>query len=133
MALSTGPMDPSSTDCHTCRRGRLKCDRTRPACQKCLARATQCLGYGRLLRWNQGIASRGKMKGMTYAPSESRKLSNSLIDIHDDPYSRLRLLRVHCPSSSLHPYPSLDLASKKYLHYCKSPVFLRNAKTDAER
>lgn len=32
--------------CHTCRRQRLRCDATKPSCNKCLARGVECLGYG---------------------------------------------------------------------------------------
>jgi hypothetical protein len=32
--------------CWACRKGRLICDFTRPACRKCQARGTDCPGYG---------------------------------------------------------------------------------------
>ena len=52
--------------CHSCRRRRVKCDRAVPQCQKCLTTGTECLGYGKLILWNQGVASRGKMMGKTF-------------------------------------------------------------------
>ncbi|KAH7134891.1 fungal-specific transcription factor domain-containing protein [Dendryphion nanum] len=52
--------------CHNCRRRRWKCDRSLPVCQKCLSAGTECLGYGKLFVWNEGVASRGKMMGKTY-------------------------------------------------------------------
>ncbi|KAI1324251.1 fungal-specific transcription factor domain-containing protein [Xylariaceae sp. FL0255] len=37
--------------CHNCRRRRLRCDRSLPACLKCTARDETCHGYGQLFRW----------------------------------------------------------------------------------
>lgn len=50
-------------DCQKCRTRRIKCDRTLPECRKCLSRSYTCPGYGRVLRWGQGIASRGRQAG----------------------------------------------------------------------
>lgn len=66
--MSTGSKaNPLVTErCHNCRRRRLRCDRSVPSCQKCIKAGQECLGYGKLFRWNQGIASRGKMMGKSY-------------------------------------------------------------------
>lgn len=56
--------------CHNCRRKRWKCDRSLPVCQKCLSTGTECLGYGKLFIWNQGVASRGKMMGKSFSEIE---------------------------------------------------------------
>jgi hypothetical protein len=53
----------SSTDCRVCNRRRIKCDRRLPMCAKCEKRGLKCSGYGVILKWDQGIASRGKLKG----------------------------------------------------------------------
>ncbi|KAI2622057.1 fungal-specific transcription factor domain-containing protein [Xylaria nigripes] len=37
--------------CHNCRKRRLRCDRSVPACYKCTRTGQRCLGYGRLYRW----------------------------------------------------------------------------------
>lgn len=39
------------TGCWTCRRRRLKCDETRPACLQCLSKEVYCEGYGAKLQW----------------------------------------------------------------------------------
>jgi hypothetical protein len=52
-----------STDCRVCNRRRIKCDRRAPTCAKCEKRGLTCSGYGVLLKWDQGVASRGKLKG----------------------------------------------------------------------
>ncbi|PLB44098.1 hypothetical protein P170DRAFT_392122 [Aspergillus steynii IBT 23096] len=64
--------------CHNCRRRRLKCDYSYPSCHKCSTRGQGCLGYGKLFLWNQGVASRGKMKGKSYAgPVNTQKSLSS--------------------------------------------------------
>ncbi|KUI54485.1 Acriflavine sensitivity control protein acr-2 [Cytospora mali] len=47
--------------CHNCRRNRLRCDRSLPQCQKCSSKGDQCQGYGRLLRWANAAAVKGKL------------------------------------------------------------------------
>ncbi|KAI1174495.1 hypothetical protein F4777DRAFT_382265 [Nemania sp. FL0916] len=37
--------------CHNCRKRRLRCDRSIPACYKCSKTGQKCLGYGRVYRW----------------------------------------------------------------------------------
>lgn len=39
----------------------MRCDRSLPQCQKCISKGDQCLGYGRLLRWTNAVAVRGKL------------------------------------------------------------------------
>lgn len=51
--------------CHSCRRDRLRCDRSYPHCNKCRLRGKECLGYGQLFRWTGAVASRGKLAGKT--------------------------------------------------------------------
>lgn len=64
--------------CHNCRRRRWKCDRSLPVCHKCTSSGSECLGYGKLFVWNQGVASRGKMMGKTFEEqSMTRKGSTS--------------------------------------------------------
>lgn len=51
-------------DCRTCQKRRIICDRTLPQCQKCDVRGFTCPGFPSIiLRWDQGIASRGKFTG----------------------------------------------------------------------
>ncbi|KAE8137730.1 fungal-specific transcription factor domain-containing protein [Aspergillus pseudotamarii] len=38
----------------------------------------ECLGYGKLFIWNQGVASRGKMMGKTYAMPDHRPLTTTI-------------------------------------------------------
>lgn len=41
---------PTSGNCHTCRMRRVKCDRTRPACERCIKAGFECKGYETVLR-----------------------------------------------------------------------------------
>ncbi|KAE9372745.1 hypothetical protein N431DRAFT_457438 [Stipitochalara longipes BDJ] len=55
----------ATKDCRVCNRRRIKCDRRLPTCGKCEKRGLTCSGYGVLLKWDQGVASRGKLKGQS--------------------------------------------------------------------
>ncbi|KAK2616285.1 hypothetical protein QQS21_000719 [Conoideocrella luteorostrata] len=58
----------ASHDCPTCVKRRIQCDRTEPGCMKCASRGLGCPGFKAVyLKWNQGIASRGKHAGK-FAP-----------------------------------------------------------------
>lgn len=62
-------MSDRGTDCRTCNRRRIRCDRTLPLCSKCANKDLICPGYGKPLRWTNAIAVRGHLRGRT-APSE---------------------------------------------------------------
>ncbi|KAI5461590.1 fungal-specific transcription factor domain-containing protein [Mariannaea sp. PMI_226] len=64
--LDTLPLNRAiaSKDCPVCITRRVKCDRSLPTCVKCASRDLECLGYNPFrLRWDQGVASRGKLAG----------------------------------------------------------------------
>ncbi|KAF7559640.1 hypothetical protein G7046_g4524 [Stylonectria norvegica] len=55
-------MPPSNTKpCHNCRRRRLRCDRSWPTCHKCAVSGQDCLGYGKVFVWTQGIDAHGNV------------------------------------------------------------------------
>ncbi|KAE9579574.1 hypothetical protein CGMCC3_g4345 [Colletotrichum fructicola] len=56
-------MSRSRSGCLTCKRRHRKCDETRPDCLQCLGQGIQCEGYNVVLRWDTGIASRGRLTG----------------------------------------------------------------------
>ncbi|PLB44398.1 hypothetical protein P170DRAFT_480163 [Aspergillus steynii IBT 23096] len=61
---SKGPsVSTPNKDCQKCKSRRIPCDRTLPKCRKCISRNFDCPGYGVHLRWDQGVASRGKLMG----------------------------------------------------------------------
>ncbi|KAH7417381.1 fungal-specific transcription factor domain-containing protein [Cadophora sp. MPI-SDFR-AT-0126] len=55
----------AAKDCRVCNRRRIKCDRSVPCCKKCTSRDLACPGYGVILNWEWGVASRGKLAGKT--------------------------------------------------------------------
>ncbi|KAK1997754.1 hypothetical protein LX36DRAFT_577706 [Colletotrichum falcatum] len=53
-------MGRSRGGCPNCKRRKRKCDETRPECRACQTRGVRCEGYNTMLKWNNGIASRGR-------------------------------------------------------------------------
>lgn len=65
-------MPPSTAKpCHNCRRRRLRCDRSWPTCHKCAVTGQECLGYGKVFVWTQGIDSQGNVN-----PSSARRAAS---------------------------------------------------------
>ncbi|KAL4754378.1 hypothetical protein BDW72DRAFT_190240 [Aspergillus terricola var. indicus] len=135
--------NPASKACHNCRRRRLKCDRTVPSCAKCSLTGQECLGYGKLFLWNQGVASRGKMMGKTF-PVPEPVPEPGLVSRPDGQkkeattVSSAQEVLIHTgPSSSvsgplLDPlYQSLDESSRRYLFHFATSVCSDLAIADA--
>ena len=59
------PATGAAEDCFTCRSHGIKCDRRRPYCGPCLDSNQDCKGYRTQLTWGVGVASRGKLRGMS--------------------------------------------------------------------
>ncbi|PNS16739.1 Transcriptional activator protein UGA3 [Sphaceloma murrayae] len=55
----------AAEDCFTCRKRSTQCDRKRPYCSQCLEVGKECGGYRTTLTWGVGVASRGKLRGLT--------------------------------------------------------------------
>ncbi|KAK1705633.1 LOW QUALITY PROTEIN: putative Zn(II)2Cys6 transcription factor [Colletotrichum acutatum] len=51
--------------CANCERRRIRCDRRQPHCAKCDKKRISCPGYDRQLRWVEGVAARGHLRGRT--------------------------------------------------------------------
>jgi hypothetical protein len=49
--------------CHNCSKRRIKCDQTKPECEKCLRKGLACPGYGKRYRFTDGIAASRKQAG----------------------------------------------------------------------
>ncbi|KAK9235252.1 fungal-specific transcription factor domain-containing protein [Lipomyces kononenkoae] len=120
--------------CHNCRRSRLKCDRSLPHCLKCTRRGQSCLGYGILLRWENGMASRGKMAGFTSI--NIRKIQKgdttstlqapwlSIASTRQPPFASSKPNSPRSlPRSLIDPLAQdLDYRSRRYLDYFASDV-----------
>ncbi|KAI0487142.1 fungal-specific transcription factor domain-containing protein [Xylaria cf. heliscus] len=67
--------------CHNCRRRRLRCDRSVPACFKCSKTGQKCLGYGKIFRWvdSEGpvgpVGHRGQGQGQSQGQSAALTIS----------------------------------------------------------
>lgn len=55
----------AADDCFTCSKRNIKCDRRRPYCSQCLEIGNECSGYKTQLTWGVGVASRGKLRGLS--------------------------------------------------------------------
>lgn len=55
----------AADDCFTCASRGTKCDRRRPYCSQCLDLGRDCSGYKTTLTWGVGVASRGKLRGLS--------------------------------------------------------------------
>jgi hypothetical protein len=49
----------------------VKCDRRRPYCGQCVEIGKECSGYRTTLTWGVGVASRGKLRGMSLPIAKS--------------------------------------------------------------
>ncbi|KAH7274753.1 fungal-specific transcription factor domain-containing protein [Fusarium solani] len=120
--------------CHNCRRSRLKCDRSLPHCLKCTSRGQSCLGYGILLRWENGMASRGKLAGVTSdninkiqkgdTTSTLQAPWPSIVSTRQPPFASSKPSSPRSlPRSLIDPLAQdLDSRSRRYLDYFASDV-----------
>ncbi|KAK2746934.1 hypothetical protein FQN57_002506 [Myotisia sp. PD_48] len=67
----------AADDCFTCAGLKAKCDRRRPYCSPCLDSGRQCSGYKTTLTWGVGVASRGKLRGLSLPVSGATKVAQS--------------------------------------------------------
>lgn len=59
------PATGATEDCFTCRKRQVECDRKRPYCTQCVDLGRECSGYKTVLTWGVGVASRGKLRGLS--------------------------------------------------------------------
>ncbi|KAF1852197.1 uncharacterized protein K460DRAFT_352025 [Cucurbitaria berberidis CBS 394.84] len=59
------PATGATEDCFACKKRQVKCDRRRPYCGQCVEIGKECSGYRTTLTWGVGVASRGKLRGMS--------------------------------------------------------------------
>jgi hypothetical protein len=58
-------------DCFACKKLGVKCDQRRPYCEQCVKNGKECSGYLTTLTWGVGVASRGKLRGMSLPIAKS--------------------------------------------------------------
>ncbi|KAK5947427.1 hypothetical protein PMZ80_001577 [Knufia obscura] len=59
------PAAGAANDCFRCAERNVTCDRRRPYCSQCLDEGQDCSGYKTQLTWGVGVASRGKLRGLS--------------------------------------------------------------------
>lgn len=69
------PTSGAAADCFACQELHRKCDRRRPYCTQCLDYGKDCSGYKTALTWNVGVASRGKLRGLSLPVADSKKVA----------------------------------------------------------
>ncbi|KAI4233967.1 MAG: hypothetical protein L6R40_006893 [Gallowayella cf. fulva] len=68
------PTTGAADDCFACQEKQLTCNRRRPYCTQCLDQGKDCSGYKTTLTWGLGVASRGKLRGLSLPVAKSRKV-----------------------------------------------------------
>ena len=71
------PATGAADDCFTCASLSLICDRRRPYCSQCLDDGKDCSGYKTTLTWGVGVASRGKLRGLSLPIAGGQKVGPS--------------------------------------------------------
>ncbi|KAI1437380.1 fungal-specific transcription factor domain-containing protein [Xylaria sp. CBS 124048] len=113
--------------CHNCRRRRLRCDRSVPACYKCTKTGQKCLGYGKLYRWVHSEHSIGPRCPSPRGALMTSAESGSLFQPKDDgvePYGRDTFFDMGLRSQGvLNGFPidpllqDLNATSRHYMFY----------------
>jgi len=67
----------ASDDCFTCAKRSSRCDRRRPYCSQCLDSGRECAGYKTTLTWGVGVASRGKLRGLSLPVTGAQATASS--------------------------------------------------------
>ncbi|KEF59935.1 uncharacterized protein A1O9_04783 [Exophiala aquamarina CBS 119918] len=99
----------SRQDCSTCVRRRIRCDRSLPKCHKCSKKSLLCPGYGPRLRWANGIAVRGHLKGCkTPNIDKPRRSSSATTSSSKTPTSLTRTKSNDSNTTLAQPVLTLD-------------------------
>ena len=85
------PAAGAADDCFSCQERQTKCDRRRPYCTPCLDQGKDCSGYKTTLTWGVGVASRGKLRGLSLPIASSKRAAQS-DDADDKPLTAPRKL-----------------------------------------
>ncbi|KAL9133336.1 MAG: hypothetical protein Q9175_005485 [Cornicularia normoerica] len=72
------PTTGAADDCFACQERQTKCDRRRPYCTQCLDHGKDCSGYKTQLTWGVGVASRGKLRGLSLPIPKSKRAAQSM-------------------------------------------------------
>ncbi|KAL5343147.1 fungal-specific transcription factor domain-containing protein [Aspergillus crustosus] len=106
-------------DCFTCARNGASCDRRRPYCSQCLDDGLECSGYKTTLTWGVGVASRGKLRGLSLPVPDAQPAAGGnpkprRASGHEEPQSPSNT-SVSAPQPYSHPSPVSDSACENAL------------------
>jgi hypothetical protein len=115
------PASGASDDCFACSKRNTKCDRRRPYCSQCLEFGKECSGYKTQLTWGVGVASRGKLRGLSLPvarsapaprspPAERRRASSTSQRNGDEVKIKMESTRGGSPVPG-HPYTTYDFVN----------------------
>ncbi|KAK4242279.1 fungal-specific transcription factor domain-containing protein [Achaetomium macrosporum] len=84
------PAGGAADDCFTCAKRNVKCDRRRPYCSQCLEIGNECSGYKTQLTWGVGVASRGKLRGLSLPIAKAPPVSSGKTTVKSPTTARAR-------------------------------------------
>ena len=100
------PTTGAADDCFACQERQTKCDRRRPYCTPCLDQGKDCSGYKTQLTWGVGVASRGKLRGLSLPIPKSKRAAQSMdeedVKKTDGPKKLAKLGPIRRASDSVH-------------------------------
>lgn len=117
--------------CATCRKRKKKCDEGRPQCGQCVSRGVQCGGYDMRLTWGNGVASRGRFAGSTFAfpdmvrngstgtpsPQSAASIGSPITILEHDTPGATTTAHQDSPHSSIPSQPSPQARDRQSLTY----------------
>jgi hypothetical protein len=126
--------------CHNCRRRRLRCDRSVPACYKCTKTGQRCLGYGQIYRWVDSETSSGHESQRRGASLTSSAECDSLLlrRAYHGELSDLSTLNTlgDGPQEPLNSFladpllQDLSASNRRYMFYCTCSTLLAACRQD---
>lgn len=122
-------LEPVKIHCWECRRRRLVCDSTRPACTRCVTTQVDCPGYGKTkpLRWRKPVqvSTYSKHRVMARRPKDGAKAGLMCCGGAAADPRQLAGTTPHLEPffSQLKPLKTEDIKAIQVMWYCKqSPV-----------
>ncbi|KAL6231627.1 hypothetical protein BDW75DRAFT_233440 [Aspergillus navahoensis] len=103
--------------CYTCRRRHIQCDQSQTPCRKCEKAGLKCLDK-RPIRWVQGVAIRGGMRGRSHQNNMISSTPVGAIDMRSDPSIE--------PQEPSHARPSMQVVPTSCL-LTSIPVSMKDA------
>lgn len=116
------PASGASDDCFACTKRNSKCDRRRPYCSQCLEVGKECSGYKTQLTWGVGVASRGKLRGLSLPvarsapaprspPANRPRASSSISRKDENTEDKVKIKLENASSLQVNPFTTYDFVN----------------------